>query len=208
MVSLESGKDKIKQICDELRRETLEPALSEAEKIIQEAHATREKILHEARREAEAYHHQAKKEIEQDRAIFESSLDQAVKQSIAALKQSVEKHLFNTQLEALVASQVVDPAVIGKLIDAIIQAIHKEGLKADISAIIPQTVSASAVNVLLMKQTLEQLRHKSVELGDFHAGAKVTLHNRQLTIDMSDEALRELLLRYVRKDYRQLLFQE
>ena len=45
MKGIDAGKDKVKKICDVLRKETLEPARKEAEEIIQQAEAKAAEIL-------------------------------------------------------------------------------------------------------------------------------------------------------------------
>ena len=74
------------------------------------------------------------------------------------------------------------------------------------SAIIPQSVSAKEVNRFLGEGILNRLKEKSVELGEFAGGAQVKLHDKKMTIDITDKSLMELLSGYVRKDFRKLLF--
>jgi V/A-type H+-transporting ATPase subunit E len=45
-------------------------------------------------------------------------------------------------------------------------------------------------------------------VGSFKGGAQLQWHDRKLTLDMSDDALKELLSTYVRKDFRKMLFGE
>lgn len=53
MKTLDKSKDKIKSICDTLRRETLEPAEAAAQQIIEEAKKRAETIITDAGRHAE-----------------------------------------------------------------------------------------------------------------------------------------------------------
>ncbi len=206
MKTLDSGKDKIQKICDELKRETLEPAQKEADRLIHEAHEKAEEIKSSAKAEVEEYKQHARREIEQERNVFESSLDQAVKQGVESLKQKVEEELFNHQLNEIVEEQVSDPKVIANIIQAIVEAVNKEGLSADLTAVASKAASAEEVSKLLLKKTLGQLKEKEVVLGSFGGGAKVKLHNQQLTIDMSGEAFEGLLASFLRDKYRKLLF--
>jgi len=59
---------------------------------------------------------------------------------------------------------------------------------------------------LLTHQVLNRLREKSVVLNGFDGGIQVKLHEQKMTLDLTDEALIELLQRYLRKDFRDLLF--
>lgn len=204
--TLEKGEDKIQKICDALRRETLEPAKQEAEKIIEEARARAEQIVNEAQAQAEKLHENAREAIEQERNVFHSSLEQAGKQGLEELRQAIEHKLFHDELQKVIEENSSDPKVIAKLISSIVQAIEKEGITTELSAVIPQAVSAEEINRLLGEGILKKLKEESVTFGEFVGGAQVKLHNKKMTIDITDRALMELLSSYVRKDFRKLLF--
>lgn len=53
MKGTEPGKDKVKKICDILRRETLEPAENEAKQIIDSAKEQAKQMISAAHKEAE-----------------------------------------------------------------------------------------------------------------------------------------------------------
>ena len=138
--------------------------------------------------------------------LFRSSLEQASKQSLEELKQNIESKLFNSELDRLLSKELSNPQVISQLISSMIQAIQKEGLSTDFSALIPKVASAQELNALLGKGILEKLKEGSVTVGDFAGGARLKLHDRKMTIDMSEAALKELFSQYLRKDFRKLLF--
>lgn len=204
--TLEKGDDKIQKICDALRKETLEPAKQEAEELINDAKSRGEQIIAEARQEAEKILAHARVNIEQERNVFHSSLEQASRQSIEELKQVIEKRLFNDELHHQVSKQTQDPDVIGKLIDAIVTAIDKEGLKTDISAVIPETVKPEEVNAVLADGVLKKLKDGGVKIGGFAGGAQVKLIDSKMTIDITEQSLIDMLAKYLRKDFRQLIF--
>lgn len=207
MKTLDRGQDKIQKISDELRRETLEPAKKEAEKIIAEAKARAEQIISEAEQHGKKIIEEARTVIEQERNVFQSSLVQASKQSVEALRQSIETKLFNQELDKALQKYTVDPEIIGKLINALVQSIQKDGISADFSAIIPSQISDKQINALLVDQVLKQLKEKSVVIGDLSGGVQVKLHDKKFTIDMSEQALKDLITRHIRKGFRDLIFQ-
>ncbi len=206
MKTLEQGQEKIRKICDELRAGTLEPAKKEAEKIILDAKDFCSKLIKEAEIEAENLIKTARSEIEQERNVFQSSLSQGIKQGLEALKQDIEHHLFNLQLNETVKNGTDKPEVVAKLIDCIVKAIEKEGLSADISAFIPKHIPEREVNLLLTAKILDKLKQHSVSIGSFEGGAQIKLGDKGLTIDVSDLAIKELLSQYIRKDFRKLIF--
>jgi len=206
MKTLEKGQDKIQKIIEELRRDTLEPAHKEADKIIAEAQARAQELLRSADKKAEELLEQARQTIEQEQNIFQSSLSQGVKQSIEALRQEIEHRLFDEQLGESIKKETSNPAIVAKIVETLITAIQRDGVSADFTAIIPKQVSAQEVNAYLTKEILQKLREHTVVVGNFGGGAKIKLNDRRLTIDISDAALKDLLSRYLRKDFRHLVF--
>ncbi len=206
MKGTDTGKDKVKKICDILRRETLEPAENEAEEIIRIAKDQAEEIVATARKEVERLNVEARREIERQKNVFQSSLNQACKQALAALKQSIEEKLFNQELGKLISKHTQDPKVLAQLITAVVKGIEKEGLEANLSVYVPAAVPAREVNALLAQEILEKLREKSVLVGPLTGGIEVKLHKDNITVDISDAALKELVAHYIRKDFREMIF--
>ena len=80
-------------------------------------------------------HVDAKASIEREKTAFQSALQQAAKQCVQALRQSVEHTFFNQRLPALINEKANDPQLISKLIDAIVKALEKDGLSANLTAV-------------------------------------------------------------------------
>lgn len=207
MKTLEKGHDKIKKLCSVIRDETLEPAQLEAQAIVQAAEERATEIIAEAKSHAAKTYAVLKVELEKERQVFQASLQQAMKQSLEALRQSIEEKFFNVQLASLVENKSADPQLVAQLINAIVKALEKDGLAADLAAVVPETIQARQVNGLILEEVLKTLKGHSVEIGDFAGGVQVKLGKKGMTIDMTDEALRELLATYlVRKDFRKMVF--
>lgn len=204
--TLEKGPNKIQEICDILKKETLEPAKQQAEAIIAEAKAHGLKIIEEAQLAADQLLEAAHRKIAEDKNVFQSALSQASKQALESLRQSIETRLFNDQLEELIQKHAASPQIITDIIQSLLKGIEKEGLSKDLSALIPKTASAQSINALLGQTTLAKLRNQSVEIGNFGAGAQIKLHDKKITLDMSDGAIKELLADFVQKDFRKLIF--
>ncbi|MBI3237176.1 MAG: DivIVA domain-containing protein, partial [Chlamydiales bacterium] len=71
---METGKDRVKKICDVLRKETLEPAKKQADEILEEARRTADQIIEEARTSSKKIQEEADSEIQKQKAIFRASL--------------------------------------------------------------------------------------------------------------------------------------
>ncbi|MCB1072989.1 MAG: DivIVA domain-containing protein [Chlamydiales bacterium] len=206
MKSVDTGKEKVKKICEVLRKETLDPAKKEGDLIIAKARADAEKIIKDAKNEASKIHDEAKRRIEEERNVFQASMNLAAKKSIDTLKQEIEKNLFNPELSQLIADKMKEPKIVAELIQAIVTGIEKEGIEGDLKAIVSSAVGVDAVNKELTKGIIEKLKSKSVEIGEIEGGAQIKIIDQNLTIDMSDEALKGLLASFVRDDFRSVIF--
>lgn len=207
MENLDTGKDKIKKICEILKNETLQPAKEEAQKILEIAELEARTMLREAEVKAEKILQAAKSKMVKERELFDQSIKQACHQGIEILRQDIENKLFNQSLSDWISQKMVDPNLAAQLINALVAAVEKEGTSVHFSALIPPQVPSEKVNALLLKDILDKLREKSVVVGEFIGGVQLKLHDRKLTLDLSDEALKELISHYIRDDFRKLLFQ-
>ncbi|HEX2582503.1 MAG TPA: HrpE/YscL family type III secretion apparatus protein [Chlamydiales bacterium] len=207
MKNLESGKDKIQKICDVIRKETLEPIKQEAREIIENARLQASDILREAENKAATLIETADAEIKEKKRLFESSLSLSCRQGIEMLKQKIEQELFSKEIDALVAKETSNPQLIVRLIESFMRSLEEQGIEEDFEVFIPKEIPARSINALLGKNILERLKNKSVELGDFQGGVQIKMQGRQITIDISNEVVRELIAAYIRRDFRDLIFQ-
>lgn len=206
MKGLETGKDKIQRICDTLRKETLDPAKQEAREIVENAHMQAHEIGEEAKKKAASLIQGAEQEIEEKKRVFNASLSLAGRQGIEVLKQKIEKELFNKELAQLVDKEMAEPKVIADLLSSFMKAMEEKGIEEEVVAVIPKGISPRMINELLVSRILEKLQNKTVVLGDFEGGVQIQLKGQNITIDISDTALCDLLAQYIRKDFRDLIF--
>jgi len=206
MRTLEEGQNQIQKICDVLRKETLEPAQKQADTILQEAYAKAQQLVADAKKEAEQLIKAALDQIQKERNVFQSSLTQASKQGVEALRQQIEKKLFNDEIKREVGQVSREPKLIAQMLTAMVQAAQKEGVKGDLLALIPHDISPQSVVRELGSETLKGLKGQTVELGNFKGGAQLKLVGDRITLDMTDATLQELLLRYLGKEFRKMLF--
>lgn len=206
MKGLETGRDKIQKICDVLKKETLDPAKQEAREIVENGHLQASEIIGEAKAKAQEIIAGAEREMEEKRKIFHASLQLACRQGIELLKQRIEEELFDRQLSEAIVKEMRDPKAIAHLINSLMQAMEERGVEEDFAAIIPKEISPKSISALLASQVLERLQNQVLNLGDFHGGVQIRLKGRQVTIDMSDGAVRELVGQYIRRDFRDMVF--
>lgn len=204
--TLENAQDKIQEICDVLRKETLEPAKIEAESIIKEAHEQADRIIKEAHERGEKLLADMHKKLSQEKSVFESALEQGARQVVESLKQEIEEALFNKELHEEIEERTKDPKAVAKIIEAMIKAVEKEGVKTDLEALIPKSLKAEEVNALLAESALKKLSKKSVSIGGFDGGAELKVKGKQLTLQLTETVVKNMLSHFLRKDFRKLLF--
>lgn len=208
MKNLESAEDKVQQICEALRHETLEPAKLEAQNLIAEAKVERDNILRRAEEEAEALIAKTRKRLAQEKEVYQTSLRQAAKQSMESLRQKIEKRLFNQELESFIQQHLESKKVVAQFVDAIVKAIEKDGLDADLEVSVPKSVNPKELSALLAESTLKKLKDHPIKVGDFAGGAQVKLHDKRMTIDLTEDAIKQLMTSFLREDFRALFFEE
>jgi len=206
MKGLDAGRDKVKKICDILKKETLEPAKKEAQDILVQAEAKAKEIVEETEKKCLQIQEEFRREMERQREIFHASLKQASRQAVELLKQGIEEKFFHPELMQLLTKPLQEPKVVAQLVETVVRAIEKEGIETNLSVYIPAHVSAGAINTLLGQKILEKLKEKTVMLGVFGGGIQVKLHDAHITLDISVDALKELLAGWVRKDFREFFF--
>jgi V/A-type H+-transporting ATPase subunit E len=206
MTDLEKADSRIQVICEKIRNETLDPAKEEASIIIAQAKRDAEQIIGQARREAERLQKELKKSLEEEKLIFQSSLQQASKQSLEQLKLKIEQTLFNPQLDKWIQEQLGNEADHAKLINVIVDAIQKEGTHAELSILVPQKFSAEKITAHLSQEVLKRLKDQTVQLANLPAGIQVRLVGKNIVLDLSAESLEEIMASFVRKDFRKVFF--
>ncbi|PIS01422.1 MAG: V-type ATP synthase subunit E [Chlamydiae bacterium CG10_big_fil_rev_8_21_14_0_10_35_9] len=203
---LDTGKSKIEKICDLLKKETVDPAKQEAQEIVENAHLQSQEIIKKAKEDSEKIIAEAKRQGEEHKKVFEASLNLSCKQALDLLKQSVEKELFDARLSEVITKETSDGETVSEMIKRFVSMAVEKGLDADLSVLVPKAFKAKDLNKLLLQETLEKLRNQTVEIGEFQGGVKLKLHDMQITLDITDEALKELVARYIRKDFREIVF--
>lgn len=206
MKTLEKGHEKIKRICDVLKQETLEPAQQQAEEMIANANKEAERLLIDAKQQAKQLIEEARRIIEQERKIFQLSLEQASKQCVETLKQKVEHQLFNDNLDSLIIEETSPNEIISRLINAIVTGIETEGISKDFTIYIPACSSSNEVARLLLSGVLKNLETSPLVNGTFKGGVQVKLHDKKLTLVITEKEISEFLKHYVRKDLRKYIF--
>ena len=205
-----SEQGKLDQLCRKLKDKTLEPALGEAQKIKDEAQLFAKSLIDQAHKERSQIIESAQAELDRQKKAFESALETAKGQVVSALQQEIETAVFNPEIKTLVVQELKDEKLLKKIIDALIVSSKESSEKGELlrDLMLSQGLSEETVAKVVSKKVLETLKGKVIQLPSIQGGAKLSIEEKNLTLDLSDEAIEELLFSYMRKEFRDLVFNQ
>ncbi|MEM8628705.1 MAG: hypothetical protein AAGF04_01340 [Chlamydiota bacterium] len=206
-MSRDSSKNVVSQICSLLREETLAPAQEQAREILENARVEAGQIVEKATQKSATLLREAESHLEEKERAFTTSLKRSMDQAIDTLKQSIEHELFSPALASFLSAPCKDSQIAVRLIEAVARGLEKEGVEGDLAVFVGQEIDKKAVLSALtesMQERLGQALH-SLPLGE---GIEIKLEGAGLTIDVTKKALEEFLRRFIREDFRKLLFGE
>ena len=206
MKLMETGSEKVKKICEVLRRDTLEPARGEAEEMISAARNEAERILKAAHEKASGIVHDAEDKMRKQEEVFKASLNLSFKQSIAKLKNEVQKNLFLPALKQSLDHTMSKEAFLEKLFSALMEGIKQSGLSADISLILPRAISKEDLSKFIIQCGFEDHQNKVVAVGPFKGGFQVKFEKEHMTVDLTEETIMQMILDYTSESFRKLVF--
>lgn len=206
MEALEKGKAKLGEICDILKKETLEPAQNEAKSIVDSAKNESGQIIEKAHAEAKQILDAAMAKIDQERKLFENSMDLASKQTFDELRQRVEQHLFGIEISKLSQEMIQSHELISKLIATIANAIEKEGLAANLSFALSSSIQPEEISKHLVKEIAEKLKGGEIKVESIESGAVIKVAEDNLKIEVSEQSIKELMGSFLRESFREILF--
>lgn len=207
MDDLLTSKDKIQKICNILKAEAIDPAKNEAEKIVQDAHNQAQAIIREGEKKAAQAYEKMQNEIELQKKLSVNQLKQAMTQAKLRLREEIENRFFAESLFSLLDKPCQDPKLGASLVEVLVKAVEKEGTNADFSVVISEKISKEQLIKALASDILEKIKG-GVAIDSFRGGVQVVLRDKKITLDLSEEALCDLLGSLLRKDFRDLLFQD
>jgi V/A-type H+/Na+-transporting ATPase subunit E len=200
--------ERLAAICQMIRNETLDPAIKEAEHIKQLAEREAARIRAEAKQQAEKLLHEARQQLKEEKEAFEASLHQSSQQLLGVLKEQIERELFNPGVDSYLSSEFKDTVQVGAILRIILEDLSKEGPFGDISAYIGKNLNKEEVVKHLLTDSLRRLSSGEVQTGHFPSGVIIKIHDQHLAIEITPDAIREIILPFLRPDFRRFLFNE
>lgn len=205
-ITKEASHDKIQAIGEALRAQVLDPAKAKAADLIARAEADSAEIIAKAEKRAAQVLETAKLEAIKQQTAFGASLQLAKTQALQSLKAEIETKLFSDNLSKLLEAGMRDAKLVSGLLSALIEGVRKEGVFSDLLATVGKSIDKEAVLAALGPGIVALLKDKTVHLGESEGGVSLTLKDKKLTLQCTEEGLKELLAASVRKDFRELIF--
>lgn len=197
--------DKVEKICEAITKETLEPAKKQAKEVVEKAKQEALNIVEDAKKQAQATFEEAKQKMQQERSAQETSLKLAVNKSIDKLKYAVEQELFSKAVDSAVTGPLKDSKLVAKIIESMVEAIKSEGIDSDLQLVLSDSGLKSDLSKLVKAEVWKRLEKSGVALGNIKGGVQVKIVDKDLTLDMSQEAIAGLLASFVRDEVRALI---
>lgn len=201
---------KIQKLCAQLKDRTLQPALEEAKRVKEEAKVFADGLLQQAHKQKDEIVASAQKEIDMRQKVFYSALENAKNQAVSTLQQEIEKAVFHPEISSLLGEKLEDPGLVKQAIEVLIASSEESGTlkgdKGEKTLMLSKGLSKEAVAKAVSKKVLERLNGKVIQLKEIKGGAMLKIENKNMVLDLSDQAIEQLLFNYMRKEFRDLIF--
>jgi V/A-type H+-transporting ATPase subunit E len=204
----------VKELIERIRDEGVHSARAEADRILTEAKARAARIVADAKAEAAAIKKEARASMEREQTATIEALRIAARDTELELRSAIMSG-FEEHVRRLVTDVTTDVSVLrdmilvlaGRAADDLIQdkdavIFVPDRLADEVSAELDEFLRKSAVALSgdVLRQGIELIPSNAVQ-----GGARVRLVGEDLEIDMSDQALSQMMLKLLLPRYRKIL---
>lgn len=197
----------VEQLIDRLKSDGVAKGKHEADAILADAKKQALEIVDAARREADQILGEAKDEAERLRKTSGQALQLAGRDAMLKLRESFQLQ-FENRLRKLVGTALREPDTLRKLILEVAGKNRPDAPGANVQLLLPHAAGESdPLSGYVAGLTAEMLAD-GVTFGvgeDVDAGVRVRLGDRDVEVDLSDEALAAFLSRFLIPRFRELM---
>ena len=204
----------VKELIERIRDEGVQAARQEADRIISEAKAQAARIVSDAKAEAATMKKEAEAATQREQMAAIEALRIAARDTGLELRAAVMA-AFEEHVRRLVTDVTSDGSVLRDMILVLAGRAAEDLIKdKDASILVPKHLADEATPELeeFLRRTAVALSadvlRKGIELipsSEIQGGARVRLVGDDLEIDLSDEALSEMMLKLLLPRYRKIL---
>jgi len=204
----------VKELIERIRDEGVHSARAEADRILAEAKARAARIVADAKAEAAAIKKEARASMEREQTATIEALRIAARDTELELRSAImsgfEEHVRRLVTDVTTDSSVLRDMILvlaGRAADDLIQdkdavIFVPDRLADEVSAELDEFLRKSAVALSgdVLRQGIELIPSNEIQ-----GGARVRLVGEDLEIDMSDQALSQMMLKLLLPRYRKIL---
>jgi V/A-type H+/Na+-transporting ATPase subunit E len=221
-VSAQITASNLEALIARLRDEGVNAGRAEAERMVSEAEAKAKAIVHKAEVEARAKLDAARKEVEGLRRGGEDALRAAARDTILDVKDRLTQR-FAQDVGKTVSEVMRDEEMLKKMVLAVVGRAREDGgvdQATDVEVLLPR--SAAGLDELRRKPeelkegtlthfvaaTAREMLREGVRFGrseDDSEGLRVKLHDRGVSVDITDKAVAEAVLEHLQPRFRALM---
>ena len=194
----------LQELIEQIKKDGVEAAETEAEAIIKAANEKAEKIIADAQAQADKILLDAKKENEKMVKSGEDAIRQAGRNLLISFRESVTRELnaiLNKNINAVYSSKALAEIVIN-----VVESWAKKPEAEDITVIINSETLKSLEDTLLAGLKEKMVEGVTLKAGDnFDGGFRISANNTGAYYDYSAEAVVEMLSAYLSPKVTELL---
>jgi len=200
--------DKLQQLTQKLYEEGLSKGRSDADNLIGKAKEEARSIINEARVKAESIINDAQRSAEELRKNTETEVTLASRQTIAALKGSIQNMLAARDLNPAIKEAVKDSSFLKEMILTVAKNWNgTEQTQTDLEVMLPETTQEAVITEI--KAGLAKSLNAGIEVkpnANVKSGFKVAPKDGGYYISFTDEDFDALFREYLRPKVASLLY--
>lgn len=197
----------VEQLIDRLKSDGVAKGKDEAEAIIAAAKKQALEIVDAAKREADQILSAVKAEAERLQKTSGQALQLAGRDAMLKLRESFQQQ-FENRLRKLVGNSLREPETLRKLILEVAGKNKPDSPGSVVQLLLPHTAGSSDPLSSYVAGLTADMLAEGVTFGvgeDVEAGVRVRLGERDVDVDLSDEALAAFLSRFLIPRFRELM---
>ncbi|MHA7881389.1 MAG: ATPase [Saccharospirillum sp.] len=210
----------IEALIEQLREQGVERGQKEAARIIEDAEKEAELLLHQAQEEADALRKQVHRDIARQKQAGEDALKMAARDLLLEVKENLARS-FTDQVERLIEQQMNKDEFMQRLIIELVGRVRDQsGLSTadQMEVLLPETAvgldelrrnaneyQQGHLSQFVQALTAEVLREGVVFKGHSEQGIRIRLIGQEVEVDLTQQAIAQLLLRHLQPRFRALL---
>lgn len=210
----------IEALIDQLREQGVEQGQKEAARIIEDAEKEAELLLRQAQEEADTLRKQVRQEITRQKQAGEDALKMAARDLLLEVKENLARS-FTDQVERLIEQQMDNDDFMQRLIIELVGRVRDQSglMEAEqMEVLLPDTAvgldelrrnaneyQQGRLSQFVQALTGDVLREGVVFKGHREQGIRVRLVGQEVEVDLTQQAIAQLLLRHLQPRFRALL---